>query len=38
VRGAVKFTLGLVGVAVTIVILGPLGMKVMDLIFKLLVK
>ncbi len=37
-RGAAKFTLSMVGCAAAIVVLGPLAMKVMDLIFKLLVK
>lgn len=37
-RGAAKFTLGVVGCAAAIAVLGPLAMKVMDLVFKLLVK
>ncbi len=37
-RGFAKFTLGLLGVVAAIVVLGPLGMKLMDLVFKLLVK
>ncbi len=37
-RAVAKFTFGVVGCAAAIVVLGPLIMKLMDLVFKLLVK